>query len=114
MKKQTPGQSFVSSADIDFEATEEGVSRQILAYDDSLMMVAVHFKKGAVGSIHSHVHRQISYVESGRFEITIDGNKKTLEKGDSFLVAPDLLHGVVALEQGILIDIFTPSRKDFL
>lgn len=114
MKKSIQGQSFVNSADIDFEATEEGVKRKILAYDDALMMVSVHFKKGAVGTIHSHIHCQISYVESGRFEVTIAGNKKILKEGDSFLVAPDLLHGVVALNKGVLIDVFTPARKDFL
>ncbi|MEO9005046.1 MAG: cupin domain-containing protein [Ginsengibacter sp.] len=114
MKKSIKGQAFITSADLEFEATEEGVKRKILAYDDALMMVAVHFEKGAVGTIHSHMHRQISYVESGRFEVIIDGNKKILEKGDSFLVGPELLHGVVALENGVLIDVFTPSRKDFL
>ena len=114
MKKSIQGQPFVNSADFDFEATEEGVKRKILAHDDAVMMVAVHFEKGAVGTIHSHIHRQISYVESGRFEVTIDGHKKILEKGDSFLVAPDLLHGVIALDQGVLIDVFTPARKDFL
>lgn len=114
MKKSIQGQSFITSSDLDFEATEEGVKRKILSHDDALMMVAVHFEKGAVGTIHSHVHRQISYVESGRFEVIIDGNKKILEKGDSFLVAPNLLHGVVALDKGVLIDVFNPARKDFL
>lgn len=114
MKKYIHGQPFVNAAGIDFEATEEGVKRKILSYDDALMMVAVHFEKGAAGTIHSHIHRQVSYVESGRFEVTIGGDKKTLEKGDSFLVAPDLLHGVIALEKGVLIDVFTPARIDFL
>ena len=114
MKKSIQGQSFIASADLDFEAAEEGVKRKILAYDDALMMVAVHFEKGAVGAIHSHIHSQISYVESGRFEVIIDGNKKILEKGDSFLVDSNLLHGVVALDKGVLIDVFNPARKDFL
>ena len=78
------------------------------------MMVVVRFGKGAVGSLHHHPHRQISYVESGRFEVTIGGEKNILEQGDCFFVAPDLVHGVVALTDGILVDIFTPAREDFL
>ena len=78
------------------------------------MLVCVRFEKGAAGTLHHHVHRQVSYVESGRFEVTIDGNKKVLEKGDCFFVTPDQLHSVVALKKGSLIDIFTPARKDFL
>src|SRR5665213_3614118 len=112
--KPIAGTPFVSSDEIPWESTENGVERKILDYDDQLMMVCVHFEKGAVGSLHHHVHRQVSYVESGRFEVTIDGKKKILEKGDCFFVAPNLIHGVVALEEGSLVDIFTPVRMDFL
>ena len=30
------------------------------------------------------------------------------------MLAPDLLHGAVALEEGVILDIFTPQRTDFL
>jgi hypothetical protein len=29
-------------------------------------------------------------------------------------VAPDELHGCVCLEEGVLIDVFSPHRADFL
>src|SRR6476619_544571 len=106
-------QAFNKSANLDWETADAGVERKILGYDDQVMMVGVRFEKGAVGSLHHHVHRQISYVESGRFEVTIDGKKSILEKGDCFFVAPDLVHGVVALEKGSLVDVFTPARMDF-
>lgn len=114
MNKSIQEQLFVAAGDIDWEKTDEGIKRKILAHDNVIMMVSVCFEKGAIGILHSHINRQVSYVESGRFEVTINGNKKILEKGDSFLVAPGLSHGVVALEKGILIDVFTPVRKDFL
>ena len=106
--------AFIISNKIPWESVDNGVERKILGYDDQLMMVNVRFEKGAVGTLHHHVHRQISYVQSGRFEVSIDGIKKILEQGDCFFVAPDLEHGVVALEKGMLVDIFTPARKDFL
>jgi quercetin dioxygenase-like cupin family protein len=74
----------------------------------------VFFEKGAVGPLHRHPHRQSTFVVEGVFEAAIDGNKKTLKKGDAFFVAPDLEHGVTALEAGSLIDIFTPAREDFI
>lgn len=106
--------AFISAADITWENVGEGVQRKILGYDNHVMMVVVQFEKGAVGSLHHHVHRQISYVESGSFEVTIDGKKKVLYKGDCFFVAPDLVHGVVALEAGCLVDVFAPAREDFI
>lgn len=33
---------------------------------------------------------------------------------NGYYVAPDLLHGAVALEEGVILDIFTPQRTDFL
>jgi quercetin dioxygenase-like cupin family protein len=108
------GSPFLISNDIEWEELGDGIRRQILGYDEEVMMVIVHFEKGAVGSLHHHIHRQVSYVASGKFEVTIDGNQKILKQGDCFFVAPDLIHGVIALEEGRLVDVFTPSREDFL
>ena len=110
----TKGEPFIVSSEIEWEKVDKGVERKILGYDDEVMMVCVRFEKGAIGSLHHHVHRQITYVQAGSFEVTINNNKKVLTQGDCFFVAPDLVHGVVALEEGSLVDVFTPARQDFL
>ena len=43
-----------------------GLTRKILSYNENLMTVELHFKKGAVGAKHSHPHEQIGYIVSGR------------------------------------------------
>ncbi len=91
-----------------------GVRRAVLARRPELMLVAVRFEAGAVGSPHSHPHVQASYVAEGTFDVTIDGATTRLGPGSSFIVAPNLVHGVVAIEPGLLIDAFTPQRDDFL
>ena len=99
---------------LEWESIDKGVERKILGHDDQVMMVCVRFEKGAIGSLHHHVHQPgLSYVESGRFEVNIDGKKLVLEKGNCSF-APDLVHGVVALEIGTLVDVFAPARIDFL
>ena len=113
-KKSAKGQAFISAKEIEWETVGDGVERKILGFDEKMMMVCVRFVKGAIGSLHHHIHRQVTYIESGSFEVIIDGNKTILQKGDCFFVSPDLTHGVMALEEGILIDIFTPAREDFL
>jgi quercetin dioxygenase-like cupin family protein len=95
------------------EPAEPGVTRQVLAYDAELMMVRVTFTEGAVGYIHSHPHRQVTFIERGRFRFSLDGRETELVAGDSWFVPPDVKHGVVALEAGALIDVFTPARADF-
>ena len=106
--------AFCNSSDLPVEDLGGGVSRQILVHDDEIMMVKVMFEKGAIGYEHNHHHRQVSYVASGEFEVTINKVKSVLKKGDAFYAAPDLNHGVLCLEAGTLIDVFNPTRQDFL
>ncbi len=91
-----------------------GVTRRVLSYNESLMSVEVGFETGAVGSEHTHPHTQCSYVLSGRFEYTVEGEPVILEPGDSIVVPSGLKHGTLCLEKGVLLDIFTPMREDFL
>jgi len=105
---------FVESESLAWKTVGEGVQRKILGYDPELMMVHVTFKKGSIGPVHKHPHRQVTFVEGGSFEVQIGHEKKILKTGDCFFVPPDVDHGVVALEDGGLVDVFTPSREDFL
>ncbi len=106
---------IVKNSEVDLQELEEKVARKILACDGSLMMVEVHFEKGGVGKVHSHQdHEQVCYVAQGGFEVTVGDEKKTLYQGDSFYAAKNVDHGVLAIEDGILIDVFNPIREDFL
>lgn len=100
--------------DMQWEQTAPGVKRQIMGYDKDLMLVKVLFDKGAEGSLHAHPHSQATYVVSGKFELTIGDEKRVIEAGDGYYVAPDVLHGCICLKPGILIDTFSPAREDFL
>ena len=91
-----------------------GNRRRVLIHTPELMQVEFGFDKGAVGALHSHPHIQVSYVAEGSFEVTIDGITQTIGQGGSFIVPSGLVHGVLALEAGRLVDVFTPHRADFL
>ena len=108
------GQVWVFNKDIDMQKASEGVEKKILAYADELMCVENHFRKGAVGALHSHPHTQITYVVSGTFEFSIGGVKKVVTQGDTLLKQNGVEHGCVCLEDGVLLDIFTPMRQDFV
>lgn len=92
-----------------------GVTRKILSYSENLMSVELHFQKGAIGARHSHPHEQIGYVVSGRLIYQEEGcEDKELQTGDTYYVKPDAVHGIEVLEDTVLLDIFTPMRKDFV
>lgn len=102
------------AGDGSWEPTPDGNKRRVLVYTDELMMVEFAFDKGGEGWLHSHPHVQSSYVAQGSFDVTIDGRTETLHQGDCFIVPSGVQHGVKALEQGRLVDTFTPHRADFL
>ncbi|QKX17029.1 cupin domain-containing protein [Microbulbifer sp. YPW1] len=106
--------AFVQAQDVDVEDLGGGIKRQILGHDDNLMIVRVWFEEGSIGYVHKHPHTQVSYVESGEFEVQVDGRTKLLKAGDSFYIAPHLEHGAVCKKAGVLLDTFSPYREDFL
>lgn len=108
------GAPFVADAEVAWEDAAPGIRRKVLCYDDGIMLVRVAFEAGAVGVEHSHPHVQCSAVESGTFNVTIGGTTRRLQAGDSYLVAPDVRHGAVCVEAGVLVDVFTPKRDDFV
>lgn len=105
---------FIENKNIPWETTGPGVRRKIMAWDEKLMIVKVEFEKGGIGTLHHHPHSQITHIESGAFEVEIDGTKKILNAGDVFCIPSNAVHGVVCLEKGVLIDAFSPMREDFV
>jgi len=108
--------TFFIDEETPWEAVGPGVKRKIMTWSDDLMMVCVHFAKGAIGTPHQHdIHDQIAYVAAGSFNVTIDGVERVLKTGDAYRAVKHEMHGVVALEDNsMLIDSFSPKRDDFL
>jgi Uncharacterized conserved protein, contains double-stranded beta-helix domain len=105
---------YILTDTMEWEELGGGVSRKFLGYDNQIMMVLVKFEKGALGAPHQHFHTQTTYCVAGKFEFEIDGEKQVVKAGDGVYIEPNLLHSAVCLEEGILIDTFSPVREDFL
>ncbi|MCE7993320.1 MAG: cupin domain-containing protein [Roseivirga sp.] len=112
MKRQSD--KYIITKGMDWEELGGGVSRKFLGFDNQIMMVQVKFEKGALGAPHHHFHTQATYCAEGKFEFEIDGEKQIVSAGDGVYIQPNLLHSAKCLEPGILIDVFSPVREDFL
>lgn len=104
----------VYNQDVALEGAGVRVERKVLAYLPDEMIVEVRFEQGAEGTPHRHPHTQCTYVKSGEFVFTIEGQDFTVREGDTLAFAPNEQHGCVCREQGVLIDVFTPMREDFM
>ncbi|RYF98379.1 MAG: cupin domain-containing protein [Chitinophagaceae bacterium] len=105
---------FQIETETTWEDLGNGIQRKIYGHDDQIMLVKAKFEAGAIGTLHEHYHVQVTYVESGVFEMTIGDEKKIIRKGDGYYVPPHAVHGCVCIEPGILIDVFAPHREDFI
>ena len=92
-----------------------GVTRTIKSYIEDLMVCELKWKKGQLGETHSHPHRQCGYIIKGTFEATVGDEKTILHGGDCFYAEANVPHSLLCLEDdSVMLDIFTPMRKDFI
>ncbi|SEO75817.1 cupin domain-containing protein [Paenibacillus sp. OV219] len=92
----------------------EGISRKIFPPGKDMMSMMITFKTGSIGPAHSHPHEQLTFVISGRLSMTMNGEIIVAGAGEQIVVPGDAVHEVTALEDSVVIEIFTPLRADLL
>lgn len=106
--------NFVRHEDAKVEIMNNGITKRILSYDESLMVEELIFEEGAQSKVHSHTPVQIPYVKSGVFEFTVGTISFVLKEGDTAYMAPDQPHCVRCIEAGTLVVAFSPVREDYI
>jgi quercetin dioxygenase-like cupin family protein len=78
------------------------------------MLVRWEFRKGALAARHSHPNEQIVMMIEGKLHLTVGNTSTTMMPGDIVVIPPDVPHEALALEDTVVLDIFSPLREDFL
>jgi quercetin dioxygenase-like cupin family protein len=105
---------LVRSADAATTSPEKGLVRRVGAYNHKLLLAEHRMEQGWVGTMHQHAQDQIVYVVSGRLSVTVGRERFTAGAGDSFVVRGGINHQAAALEDSVVVDVFTPCRHDYL
>jgi quercetin dioxygenase-like cupin family protein len=92
---------------------EEGLKRQVLAYNSRIMLVRHYLAKGWKGTRHKHSHDQLVYVVRGAIVFSGGGQTVEMHSGDSLVAAGGVEHEAMALEETEVLDVFTPYREDY-
>ena len=82
-------------------------------HSGSMTIARLELQKDAVVPAHSHHHEQITLVERGALQFAINGGEQVVRAGESLVIPPHMQHGVVALEDTVVMDIFSPPRDDW-
>jgi quercetin dioxygenase-like cupin family protein len=93
---------------------QPGVTHAVLAHGDALMLCAVTLERSVTVAPHAHPHTQAIYVLTGRVRLTVGGDAVEMAAGDSVYIGSSIVHGVTALEDASVLDVFNPQREDFL
>lgn len=102
---------IIKNNEVKLKNIDDGISKKVISHGGNLMGVEFHFLKGAVEVIHSHKNEQISYILKGSFEVELEGKKEILRTGDSYYVKPNASHGILALEDSVVLNVFTPQME---
>lgn len=96
------------------ERLGDGIVRQMI-YGERLMICRLTLAPGTITAAHDHVHEQMTIVEKGRVRFVLGDEERIFGPGDVLLFPSGFWHGATMLdEEVVLIDIFTPIRKEFL
>src|SRR5437588_8901957 len=83
-------------------------------HGNNLTIARLEIQKDAIVPEHSHVNEQVSMVERGALKFSIEGQELIVRAGEVLVIPPHAPHGVVALEDTIVVDMFTPAREDWI
>jgi quercetin dioxygenase-like cupin family protein len=92
----------------------KGVHLKTLVYGDQTLLTEVRFEKGAVIPSHSHPHEQTGYLISGHMDFLVGGGHYNANPGDSWNISGNIEHGATALEESVVVEVFSPVREDYL
>jgi quercetin dioxygenase-like cupin family protein len=106
--------NIIADSSAEWKDLGNGVKRKVMFYDEAMVLVKFQFEKGAVGALHIHPHRQMSYLPKGVFEFMLSGPRKKIKDGDIYNVPSQAEHRIVCLESGMLVDVFNPIREEIL
>jgi quercetin dioxygenase-like cupin family protein len=82
-------------------------------HSGNMTIARLELLKDAQVAEHSHHNEQITMVERGSLKFAIDGGHKVVHAGETLVIPPNVPHGVVALEDTVVFDVFAPRRDDW-
>ena len=92
----------------------EGIQRKPLAFTADGNLNYFELEKGAKIPLHQHAEAQIGYVIAGKLRFFTESTEFLAHAGHSYAFKRNEKHGAEVLETAVVLDFFTPLRKDYL
>jgi quercetin dioxygenase-like cupin family protein len=92
----------------------EGVRLKNLVLGERMHLTKVTLDQGAVIPEHQHPQEQTGYMLSGKLRFFGQGGETIVTPGDCWTFASGETHGAEALEDSVVLELFSPLREDYL
>ena len=92
----------------------EGVHLRTLVHGDKTLMGQFSIARGSAIPAHAHPHEQTGFMVSGKLRFKVEGEVMDVEAGDSWCIPGEVEHSAEALEDTVVIEVFSPVREDYL
>lgn len=97
-----------------YRKARPGVNFRTLAFGERTHLTEFRLVKGSIIPEHNHPHEQTGYLVSGRMTFVIAGEAFDTRPGDGWNIPSGVSHSVDVLEDCVVIEVFSPARKDYL
>jgi len=95
------------------EVLNDKLSRKVIS-GEKMTLAQIFLDKGAVVPLHQHEHEQFSSVLTGALRFELEGKEIVVRPGEVLHIPSNVPHRVVALEDSVALDAFSPVRADWL
>ena len=95
------------------EQLNEKFSRKFI-HGEKIMVAQIFLKKGCLVPEHHHESEQMTLVVTGLLRFQFGPEEKVVGTNQAMNIPSNVKHAVVALEDTLAYDIFSPIRHDWL
>ena len=95
------------------EILSERIARKVIN-GEKVALVQIFLAKDAVIPKHQHESEEMGCPLEGSVKVEVEGKEVTVHKGEVMHIPRNVPHSVVALEDSIILYVFSPIRQDWL
>jgi len=88
------------------------IGRQLI-HTETMTVARLLLARGAVVPRHEHESEQIATVLEGKVRFVVGDEERAVSAGESVPLAAHVPHEVEALEDSVVLDVFSPVREDW-
>ena len=88
------------------------IGRQLI-HTETMTLARIVLREGALVPRHEHENEQIATVLEGRLRFVVGDEERVVVAGETVPLPANVPHEVEALEDSVVLDVFSPAREDW-